>query len=65
MGSYLWKVTANRNHGKVVKGMMVEILIVNQSGNPSQKDIQLALEKKYSVAIGAGIPGSTFDYEKG
>lgn len=44
---------------------MVEILIVNRSDNPSQKEIQLALEKKYSIAIDAGIPESTFNFEKG
>lgn len=65
MSSYLWKATANKNFGKVVKGMMVEVLVTNRSGKPSVKEIQEALEKKYPIKVGGGMPESTFDIVKG
>ena len=45
--------------------MIIEVVVVNRSGNPSVEDVQEALEKKYSIKIAGGMPGSTFDYEKG
>ena len=51
MSSYLWKVTANKNWGKVAKGMMVEVLVVNRSGKPNVREIQEALEKKFPIKI--------------
>ena len=65
MSSYLWKATANKNFGKVAKGMMVEVIVANRSGKPSVKEIKEALEKKYSIAIGGGMPESAFDIIKG
>lgn len=65
MSSYLWKVTANKNWGKVAKGMMVEVLVVNRSGKPNVREIQEALEKKFPIKIAGGMPESTFDFEKG
>ena len=64
MSSYLWKTTANENWGKVANGMMVEVLVINSSRKPSVKEIQEALERKYSIKIGGGMPESTFDIIK-
>ncbi len=64
MSSYLWEVTANKNWGKVTKGMMVEVLVVNRTGKPNVKEIQEDLEKKFPITIAGGMPESTFDITK-
>jgi hypothetical protein len=45
--------------------MMVEVLVINRSGKPSVKEIHEALEKKYPIKVGGGMPESTFDIVKG
>lgn len=65
MSSHLWKVSANKNWGKVLKGMAVEVMVKNRSGKPSIKQIQEALEEKYSIKIGGGLPQGTSDFQEG
>jgi hypothetical protein len=65
MSSYLWKATANKNFGKVLKGIMVEVLVTNRSGKPLVIEIQEAFERKYPIKVGGGMPESTFDIVKG
>ena len=65
MSSYLWETTANKNWGKVVKGMMVEVLVIDRFGKPSVKQLQDALERKYLIKLGGGMPESAFDIVKG
>lgn len=65
MSSYLWKVTANKNWGTVIKGMEAEVVVSNNSGKPSIDSIKSALEAKYGIKIGGGMPSSTFDFHKG
>lgn len=48
----LWKVTAKRESGKLVKGMSVEIPISNRSGKPRAKEIAQAIISKYNIEIG-------------
>ena len=45
----LWKVTAKRDSGKVVKGMSVEISISDRSSKPRTKEIVNAFQAKYNV----------------
>lgn len=65
MSAYLWKVTAKKSWAKVEKGMSVDVIVTNRSGKPRIREIQDALEKKYNIKIGGGIPESTFDFVKG
>lgn len=65
MDSYLWKCSANKNWGKVTKGMMVEVLVVNRTGKPNAREIQEDLEKKFPITIAGGMPESTFEIVKG
>ena len=47
----LWKVTAKKDSGKVVKGMSVEIAILDRSGEPRAKEIISAFHAKYSIEV--------------
>lgn len=61
----LWKVTAKRDSGKVVKGMSVEIVISDRSGEPRPKEIVSAFQSKYSIIVNEGIYNSShFQVEK-
>ena len=48
----LWKVTAKRESGKLVKGMRVEIPISERTGIPSAKEIAQAILFKYNIEVG-------------
>jgi hypothetical protein len=62
IANYLWKVTANRNNGKVTKGMSVEIMKSNTDSKPSQKEIAQALTNKYNTDVHESHCGqSNFD----
>jgi len=65
MSDYLWKIKAVTNWGKVVKGMEVDVIVRNNTGKPTTDAIRDALEAKYSIKIGGGMPSSTFDFQKG
>lgn len=65
MSDYLWKVKAVTNWGKVVKGMEVDVIVRNNTGKPTTDAIRDALEAKYNITIGGGMPSSTFDFQKG
>ncbi len=45
----LWKVICDRNSGKVLKGMNLEI--ITSGSEPSSDDIQKALNKKYDLNL--------------
>lgn len=64
MSVYLWKVKAVTNWGTVVKGMEVDVIVRNNTGKPNTDAIRAALENKYSIKIGGGMPSSTFDFQK-
>lgn len=64
MSKHLWNVKAKTKWGAVLRGMEVEIVVENSDGKPSIKNITSALESKYSVKIGGGLPASTFDFYK-
>ena len=48
----LWKVTAKRESGKLLKGMSVEIPISDRSGKPRAKEIAQAIAAKYKIEVG-------------
>ena len=48
----LWKVTAKRESGKLLKGMSVEIPISDRSGKPRTKEIAQAIAAKYNIEVG-------------
>lgn len=45
----LWKVTAKRESGKIVKGISVEIPISDRSSKPRAKEIATAIKAKYNI----------------
>lgn len=47
----LWKVTAKKDSGKLVKGMNVEIGISDRSGEHRAKEIIVAFHAKYSIEV--------------
>lgn len=63
MSAAIWKVKANKNNGKIIKGMEVEILIKNRIGIPSVPEIRAALKLKYNIDV-SGVPPTSFDYYK-
>ena len=65
MSTYLWKVTATKNWGSILKGMTVEIVVKNRTGKPSISEIQNAIAIKYSIKVSSGLSESTFDFVKG
>ena len=64
MSTYLWKVTANKSHNQVKPGMMVELVVKDNTGRPHVKEIKEALESKYKIKVTDGIPEGTFDFVK-
>ena len=65
MANYLWKVTAIRNNGKVLKGMSVEILKSGTNAKPSQKEIAKALTTKFGQEFHDSQCGNTnFSFEQ-
>ena len=56
----LWKVTAKRDSGKVVKGMSVEIVISDRSGETRPKEIVSAFQTKYNIEVKEGNFGSSY-----
>ena len=48
----LWKVTAKRESGKLLKGLSVEIPISDRSGKPRTKEIAQAIATKYNIEVG-------------
>lgn len=67
MSNYLWRVTANKTWNVVAKGMEIDVVVSNRSGKPNIKEIAKALTAKYGIKdlSGAGLPESTFDFQKG
>ena len=64
MSGHLWKVTATRNNGKVLKGMSVEIYKKGTTGKPEQKEIAEALSEKYNEDFHYSQCGqSNFDFD--
>ena len=63
MSTYLQKVTAIKNNGKVTKGMSVEIMKTGTSAKPSQKEIAQTLNDKYNANVHECHCGqSNFDF---
>ena len=56
----LWKVTAKKDSGKLVKGMSVEIAISDRSGEPRPKEIVSAFQSKYNVEVNEGKCSSSY-----
>lgn len=64
MSSILWKCTAVKKWNVVPAGAEVEIIVTGRSGHPNIDQIREALEKKYGLKVGSGMPPSTFEYTK-
>lgn len=64
MRTTLWKVKANNNFGKIVKGMEVEIIIKGRSNQPTTKEVILALKNKYGIEGFTSIPSGLLEYIK-
>jgi hypothetical protein len=64
MSNFLWKVKANKNFGKLTKGMEVEVLVKNRTGQPYITEITEAIKLKYGIDGLRGMPADTFDYHK-
>ena len=47
----LWKVTAKKDSGKLVKGMNVESVMSDRCGEPRAKEIISAFHAKYSIEV--------------
>ena len=61
----LWKVTAKRDNGKVIKGMSVEIPVSDRSSKPRSKEIIQAFLTKYNVEVSESNASETyFEIEK-
>ncbi|MDP2454147.1 MULTISPECIES: hypothetical protein [unclassified Kaistella] len=48
----LWKVTAKRESGELVKGMNVELPISERNGIPRAKEITQAILSKFNIEVG-------------
>ncbi|OAV72176.1 hypothetical protein Barb4_00109 [Bacteroidales bacterium Barb4] len=59
--SYLWKVKALKNTGKVVLGMEVEVIKSGTNAKPNIKEIGDALERKYGIRPLSGCSITYFD----
>lgn len=64
MSNFIWKVKTNKNFGKLVKGMEVEVIVKNRTGQPNIAEITEAIKVKYGIDSLGGLPASTFDYFK-
>jgi len=61
--AHLWKATARRNNGKLLKGMFVEILKSGTNAKPNQEELCDALNNKYKANIHSSHCGqSNFDF---
>ena len=57
----LYRVTAITTFGKLVKGMSIEIVISNNSRQPSQNEIMNAFNQRYGAdTVRIGIGGSSY-----
>ena len=56
----LWKITAKRDNGKVVKGMCVEIAISDRSGESRATEIANAIQMKYNIEVNEGKCSSSY-----
>lgn len=57
----LYRVTAITTFGKLVKGMSVEIVISNNSRQPSSNEIMIAFNQRYGAdTVRSGIGGSSY-----
>lgn len=57
----LYRVTAITTFGKLVKGMSIEIVISNNSRQPSQNEIMNAFNQRYGAdTVRSGIGGSSY-----
>ena len=56
----LWKVTAKRESGKIVKGISVEIPISDRSSKPRAKEIANAIKAKYNIDASEGKCTETY-----
>lgn len=65
MSTSHWKVTAKKKWNKIPEGLEVDILVNNRSGQPTVKEIQEAIERKYGIPAISGMPTSIFDFIKG
>ena len=61
MSSYLWKVKAVINTGKVAKGMEVEVVKSGNNAKPNIKEIGEAFERKYGISLPGGCGTSNFE----
>lgn len=62
MSTYLYKVVAKKEIGKIAKGMSVEIVIKNASRKPNQKEVIDSLNLKYGAKTAAsGLSLSNFE----
>lgn len=50
----LWKVTAKKEGGKIVKGMSVEIPISDRNSKPRANEIATAIKSKYNIEVNEG-----------
>ena len=64
MSAHLWKITAIRSNGTVLKGMSAEILKNGTSGKPNQREIAEALSDKYGKIHEYHCSPSDFDMEE-
>ena len=51
MANHLFKITAIKNNGKLLKGMSVEIIRKDTTSKPTQHEIAEAISKKYNIEI--------------
>lgn len=59
--SNIYKVTAITTIGKLVKGMSVEIVISNNSRQPSSNEIMIAFNQRYGAdTVRSGISSSSY-----
>lgn len=56
MSNFMWKAKANKNFGKLVKGMEVEVLVKNRTGKPNITELRDAISNKYSINSLSGLP---------
>lgn len=64
MSSTLWKCKAVKKWNIVPMGAEVEIIVTGRTGHPSVDQIRTALEQKYGLKVGSGMPPTTFEYIK-
>lgn len=55
MSSFCWKVKALCSTGAIAKGMEVEVIKHNTTGEPSQNEIRDAFSAKYNIKVPTAI----------